>query len=77
MLALFCSSRSKQVVQVVQVCLEVGISCFGKTRPGKVLLGETDCCNMQTYSSDSAVRSNDYSEDTMHSTSTSFLMAQR
>ena len=42
--------------------------------------GETSdpaCYNMQTYSSDSAVRSNDYSEDTMHSTSTSFLMAQR
>ena len=36
-----------------------------------------NCYNMQTYSSDSAVRSNDYSEDTMHSTSTSFLMAQR
>ena len=37
----------------------------------------TPCYNMQTYSSDWAVRSNDYSEDTMHSTSTSFLMAQR
>ena len=35
------------------------------------------CYNMQTYSSDSAVRNNDYSEDRMHSTSTSFLMAQR
>ena len=35
------------------------------------------CYNMQTYSSDWTVRSNDYSEDRMHSTSTSFLMAQR
>ena len=37
----------------------------------------TPCYNIQTYSSDWTVRSNDYSEDRMHSTSTSFLMAQR